>query len=252
VTPRSQLSLASGWVLTRAQPDADADAAALRAVGITARAVACIERVALGWPDWRTAAQRQVVLISSPFSATQLAQAWPTLPTPRPTVAAMAPLTALKLQEQGIPVEIRAEGGVVALATALQAWHQQHPGSLAVLYPTSDAGARQPEQEQALALLRSFATVDRVPVYATRAPAGLDAALAALEPGLGYVFMSPSAVENALASFSRREQTLFAAAVACIGQSTHRRFLELAVVPAPTHHSTFSAFLEALVREKTT
>ena len=237
------------WVLTRAQPDADADAAALRARGLTALAVPCIERVALPWPQWRTATARQVILISSPFAATQLALAWPTLPTPRPRVAAMAPITSLKLQEQGIPVDIHAEGGVVALAGALAVWSQQHPGPLAVLYATSDAGLRQPEQDEALALMRSFANVDRVAVYSTRAPLGLDAALGALQPGLGYVFMSPSAVENA--SFARRGQSLAAGAVACIGQSTLRRCTELAMHPTPTHHSSFSVFLSALSREKT-
>ncbi len=236
--------------MTRTQPDADADAAALRAVGITAVAVPCIERVALPWPQWSPATARQVILVSSPFSATQLINAWPDIPAPRPKVAAMAPITSLKLQEHGIEVEVRAEGGIVALAVALQAWAQRETGPLAVLYATSDIGIRQVEQDEALALMRTFATVDRIAVYSTCAPAGLDAALATLEPGLGYVFMSPSAVENALASFARRGQTLFAAAVACIGQSTQRRYLQLAVHPAPTHHASFSAFLQALVREK--
>lgn len=217
---------------------------------MTALAVPCIERVALGWPRWRSTAQHQVILISSPFAGVQLAQAWPAIPSPKPKVAAMAPITSLKLIEQGIPVEIRAEGGVVALANAVLQWNQQHPGPLDVLYATSDLGMRQVEQDEALALMRSFATVERIPVYSTRAPPGLDAALARLEPGLGYVFMSPSAVENALASFARQGQTLFAGAVACIGQSTHRRYRELAVHPAPAHHSSFSAFLSVLKREK--
>lgn len=238
------------WVLTRAQPDADADAAALRAEGITALAVPCIERVALAWPKWHPTAQHPVILISSPFAGVQLAQAWPSIPSPKPKVAAMAPITSLKLIERGIPVEIRAEGGVVALANAVLQWSRQRPGRVEVLYATSDLGVRQAEQDEALALMGSFATVERVAVYATRPPSGLDAALGALEQGLGYVFMSPSAVENALASFARREQTLFAGAVACIGQSTHRRYRELAVHPAPAHHSSFGAFLSALKREK--
>ncbi len=163
----------------------------------------------------------------------------------------MAPVTSLKLEAEGIPVDVRAEGGVVALAQALQRWHGQNHGALAVLYPTSDAGLRQAEQDEAIALMRSFAVVDRVPVYSTRAPAGLDAALAGLEPGLGYVFMSPSAVENALASFAAQGKGLWAGAVACIGQSTLRRFVERAVQPAPTHHSSFGAFVTALLKEKT-
>jgi uroporphyrinogen-III synthase len=244
------LDVTRTWVLTRAQPDADADVAALRAEGITAQAVPCIERVALKWPNWQPITAHRVILVSSPFAGVQLVHAWPSLPLPRPKVAAMAPITSAKLQEQGIPIEIRAEGGVVALANALKTWSQQHPGPLAILYATSDIGIRQLEQDEALALMRSFATVDRIPVYSTRAPLGLDATLGGLEPGLGYVFMSPSAVENALASFARRGQTLFAGAVACIGQSTHRRFRELAVHPAPTHHSSFGAFVKALLREK--
>ncbi len=240
----------SNWVVTRAQPDADADAKALRALGLTALTVPCIERVALSWPAWHPGAARQVILVSSPFAAIQLALAWPALRHPRPAVAAMAPITTERLAQQHVPVAIAAEGGVVALARAVLTWHQQHPGPLAVLYPTSDAGLRQPEQDEAVALLATCAEVERAAVYSTRAPRGLDAQLAAVPAGHGYVFMSPSAVENVLASFARAGQTHFAAAVACIGQSTQRRCLQLAAHLAPAHHVSFSAFAGALAREK--
>src|SRR5438128_8691847 len=76
------------WIVTRAQPDADADVAALRAAGITARAIPCIERVALPWPD----VEFGMVMITSPFGAEQLLNAWPHFEL-KPLVAAMAPAT---------------------------------------------------------------------------------------------------------------------------------------------------------------
>lgn len=230
----------SNWVLTRAQPDADSDVAAMKARGLRAIAVPCIERVALPWPS----TSPQLIFITSPYAATQLIEAWPSLPEPKPRVAAMAPITSARLRAHGVPTEVRAEGGVVALASALQRWNAGKP--LTVLYATSDLGILQSEQEEAMKVMKSFATVDRVPVYSTRAPVGLDETLGALEPGLGYVFMSPSAVENALGAFARLGRTLFANAVACIGQSTQRRYRELAVHPAPAHHASFTAFLQSL------
>jgi len=239
--------VSSTWVLTRAQPDADADVAAMQARGLRAIAVPCIERVALPWPRWSPPMPRKLVFVTSPYAATRLVEAWPQLPVPKPSVAAMAPITSERLHAHGVPTEVSAEGGVVALASALQRWNAGNP--LAVLYATSDVGILQAEQEEAMKLMKSFAMVERVPVYSTRAPLGLDASLAALEPGLGYVFLSPSAVENALASFARQGRTLFANAVACIGQSTQRRYRDLAVHPAPARHVSFNAFLQSLPGE---
>lgn len=216
------------WVITRAQPDADADASALRAAGFEAVAVPCIERVALPWPAWPPTGRPRVVFVTSPFAGRQLVQAWPL----DATVAALAPITSAKLREAGVPVAIEAEGGVVALARALEA----RGGPVDVLYPTSDVGLQQEEQAEALKILSTFAQVTRAAVYATRRPDGLQ-----LPKGARYVFMSPSAVENALAGGD-----LSAEAVACIGQSTVRAFRALAAQPAPTQHSSFPAFLEAL------
>jgi uroporphyrinogen-III synthase len=233
------------WVMTRAQPEADEDVAALRAVGVAAISVPCIEQVALPWPEWRPEGPR-VILVSSPFGAQQLTRVWPRLPEPKPAVAAMAPTTAARLEQAGIPVEIRAEGGIVALARAVQRWHLNRGGGLlAVLYATSDVGARQPEQEEALGMMRAFAKVDRVAVYSTRAPHGLEERLKALKPPVSLAFMSPSAVEHALPHLA-----LVPSAVACIGQSTYRRFCELAANPPATPHSSFGAFVSALTKER--
>src|SRR4051812_28227530 len=125
--------------MTRAQPDADADVATLRAAGVKAIAVPCIERVALPWPAWNPEGPK-VILVSSSFGALQLVQAWPTLSEPRPIVAAMAPATAGRLERANIPVQIHAEGGIIALAQALRDWHRTQGGPLSVLYATSDAG----------------------------------------------------------------------------------------------------------------
>ncbi len=236
------LAMSPDWVVTRAQPDADDDVAALRAIGVPAVAVPCIERVALPWPQWNPPGPR-VVLVTSVFGAKALVKAWPTLAEPRPKVAAMAPSTAARLEAAGIPVELRAEGGVVALAQALRAWHRGGP--LAVLYATSDAGAQQAEQAQALAVMSLFATVERIAVYSTRAPAGLDVALGALPAPGAFIFMSPSAVENALACLPAPPVK-----VACIGQSTYRRFKQLLANGPATHYSSFSAFLGALTQER--
>lgn len=214
------------WVITRAQPDADADAKALRDAGFDAIAVPCIERVPLPWPDWPQAHEERVIFVTSPFAAMQLIAAWP-----QPArVAAMAPITTARLRASGVPVAVEAEGGAVALAEKLRALKVR----LDVLYPTSDAGMRQEEQDEALTILQSFATVTRAAVYATKAPAGLT-----VPKGEAYVFMSPSAVENA-------GRDLRPQRVACIGQSTVRRFQELNPGVSPERHASFPAFLAAL------
>ncbi len=209
------------WVITRAQPDADADAKALRDAGFDAIAVPCIERVALPWPAWPSTGKPRVVFVTSPFAARQLAAAWPI----DARVAAMAPITSAKLRAAGVPVAFEAEGGAVALARTLS-------GPLDVLYPTSDVGMQQDEQDEALKILQSFATVTRAAVYATK-PTGLP-----VPKGQAYVFMSPSAVEHA--GDDLRPQR-----VVCIGQSTVRRFRELHG-SSPEHHASFPAFVQTL------
>ena len=57
--------------------------------------------------------------------------------------------------------------------------------------------------------------------------------------GEAYVFMSPSAVENAGPELRPQR-------VACIGQSTVRRFIALNPGLSPEHHASFPAFLAAL------
>ncbi len=129
------------------------------------------------------------------------------------TVAAGAPSTNAVLVSHGIRAVVTAEGGSVALAQAVAAAGLK---PVSILYPTSDAGERQPEQATAIALLEQLAPVHRRLVYSVRAPEGLDQRLAALGPS-GFIFYhSPSAVEHVA------EARVIPLATLCIGASTLR------------------------------
>src|SRR5262249_10115778 len=146
--------------------------------------VPCIERHALPWPAWPPA---PLVFITSKAAAQRLISEWHGRP-PGTRVAAVAPATRAALGAAGGPVDVSAGGGAPALAAAVG-------GPLDTLYPTSDVGTEQPEQTSALAVLEALGRVYRHVVYEVRAPAGLAERLRALGP-CGYVFFSPSAVEN--------------------------------------------------------
>ncbi len=187
------------WVLTRELDDAKPLAEQL---GL--EVVPCIERVDLPWPPWP---RSPLVFVTSAAVARRLLSL--TAP-PGTRFAALKPATAALLRH----ATVTAEGGAVALAEAVKAWAPAGT-PLQILYPTSDKGLEQPEQAEAVRILETVGTVHRHAVYATRAPPGLAAALAR-HRGDGFVFFSPSAVENFRAAGGE------ASRVVCVGASTLR------------------------------
>lgn len=188
------------WVITREVEDARQLADEL---GLTM--VPCIERVELPWPPWPKA---PLVFVTSPSVARRLLRV---TAAPGTKFAALAPATHGLLKH----AVVTAEGGAVALAEAVVEWAPSQGGRLVIFYPTSDQGLQQPEQLEAVRLLETVGTVHRHVIYETRAPAGLDGALAK-HKGDGFIFYSPSAVRNFLAAGGE------AGKVVCIGASTAR------------------------------
>lgn len=191
------------WVLTRELEDGRALAEEL---GL--EVVPCIERVELDWPAWPPS---PLVFVTSAVVAKRLLRL--TAP-PGTRIAALAPATSALLRH----AVVTAEGGAVALAEAVKAWATKDPGALPALnifYPTSDKGLAQPEQAEAVRILETVGTVHRHVVYETRAPAGLREALGARR-GAGFVFFSPSAVQNFMAAGGEAGRVL------CVGGSTAR------------------------------
>lgn len=185
------------WVLTRELEDARPLADEL---GLDV--VPCIERVDLPWPPWP---RSPLVFVTS----AQVAKRLLSLTAPPGTrFAALKPATSALLRH----ATVTAEGGAVALAEAVKAWATAH---LEILYPTSDKGLRQPEQQEAVRILQTVGTVHRHVVYQTRVPEGLSEALAKRR-GDGFVFYSPSAVENFVQAGG------VAGKVVCVGASTAR------------------------------
>lgn len=225
------------WIVTRERGDAEALAQSLRAAGLVARALPCIERTPLPWPaalaplprgDADTAAT--VVLCTSPFAAALVIARWPTLVLAAHGAplwcAATAPATAQQLEEAGLPVRVRAPGGVVGVARALL----EQLGDAArcrVLYPTSDVGEETREHTEAVDLLAPRAELVRGAVYATRPAAGLSAALGDLEPNAALLFYSPSAVD-AFASAAAQAGVWWPSLAVCVGASTGRAFARAA------------------------
>ena len=185
------------WVLTRELEDAKALAEEL---GLDV--VPCIERVELEWPAWPPS---PLVFVTSAVVAKRLLRL--TAP-PGTRIAALAPVTSALLRH----AVVTAEGGAVALAEAVKAWATQQ---LNIFYPTSDKGLEQAEQAEAVRILETVGRVHRHVVYETRAPKGLREALAP-HRGAGFVFFSPSAVQNFLAAGGE------AGRVVCVGGSTAR------------------------------
>jgi hypothetical protein len=78
--------------------------------------------------------------------------------------------------------------------------HAALPDGAQVFYPTSDAALRQPEHLAAVATLGRRLRVHTRAVYSTVAPATLTAEIASLGADAGgpagFVFWSPSAIEN--------------------------------------------------------
>jgi uroporphyrinogen-III synthase len=200
------VNAAMRWVLTRTK---DEGGALAQRLGCTLEP--CVERIELAWPEWPSWPLASLVFITSKTAAERLAREWEKRPVGT-TVAAVAPSTNAVLVSHGIRAVVTAEGGSVALAQAVKAAGVK---PVSILYPTSDAGERQPEQATAIALLQQLAPVHRRLIYSVRAPEGLDQRLAALGPS-GFIFYSPSAVEHVA------EASVVPLATLCIGASTLR------------------------------
>jgi uroporphyrinogen-III synthase len=189
------------WVLTRPAEESKALATELHL-----EVVPCIERRDLPWPAWP---KTPLLFLTSAAVARRLAR----LTAPRGIrIAALAPATLEAIRY----ADVTATGGAVALAQAVKAWAKQ---PFEILYPTSDKGLEQPEQEEAVRILETVGPVHRHAVYETRAPEGLAAALKR-HAGRDFIFYSPSAVVNFVAAKGAARRAL------CVGASTARAWRE--------------------------
>jgi len=198
------------WVLTRTADEGRALAQQLGCLLIP-----CIERVERPWPPWPEGA---LVFVTARAVAQRL------ISEQRPQnlrVAAVAPVTRSVLEGAGVPVEISATGGALALAEAVK-----RAGPTDVFYPTSDAGVDQPEQAAAMKVLESNGRVHRFVVYEVRAPQGLAEQLRAAGDA-GYIFYSPSAVAHVAAA------GVVPLKAVCVGASTARAAREQHGWPEP-------------------
>lgn len=202
------------WTITRAAAEAEALAGELRAQGLEARALPCIEREDLGWPP-------------VPEGALLFLTSAAVLPIPeqaaRSPVAALAKVAqALKLSGREVLVE--SGGGAVALANALaEAWQAVAPSVRAqIFYPHSDLAPEEPEHAEARQVLERCGDVTARAVYRVAAPPRLAERVADLGPGAGLVFFSPSAVRNFLAA----RPAAAPARVVAFGGSTARAWNE--------------------------
>lgn len=213
----------STWLLTREAEDAALDAEGLSKAGVKWASVPCVEFVTKAWPEWPARDGTPVLFITSRRAATAVppGDAWRAKDTPG-LIAATAPVTSAWLEAHGHPVDFWAHGGAEGLArTLVAAWQAQGRPAWHVRYPASDAGQHAPEQENAVALLKTVGAVDRAVVYETRAAQGLEERL---EPFLlapySLSFSSPSAVKAFLAACPRGSRV--ADRVVCFGASTAR------------------------------
>lgn len=241
------------WIVTREASDAEQTAQALRARGLHARSQPAIAREALPWPDGLTPrrdAAGTLVMCTSPYAAHLVIERWPALRAAAGEAplacAATAPVTAAILEAGGVPVVVRAQGGVQALAAAIAATVHGGPRPW-VLYPTSDVGEESDEHAAALAALSPAADVRRGIAYATRPAPHLERALADLERDAAVLVFSPSAVD-ALVTAAARAGVALPRSVVCVGASTARAFerathREAVLVPRGTELASFLASL---------
>ncbi len=221
----------SRWIVARGAVEAAPWIAALARQGLDARALPCIERAPLPWPDVLVPADagRTIVVCTSAWAARLVAERRAQARWGGDVVlAAVAPATAAVLVADGVPVAIAARGGSVALARAIVQATSTTNGprhaattTTRVLYPTSDQGLQQPEQHDALALLSTVSDdVRRAAVYTTTPAPGLAHAVARLPRPAGLVLFSPSAVD---AFVDVADASLLASARAvCVGESSAR------------------------------
>jgi uroporphyrinogen-III synthase len=211
------------WIITKSQPHADSLVIQLRRQGFDALAICCIDHQ---WRDWPALRQIGATGPAILFVTSRAAAARVEVP-PGTLVAAIAPTTSATLEARGIKVSIAATGGVQALARAVSE-SGTVPDNADVFYPTSDAALRQPEHHAAVATLGARLRVHTQAVYATVAPPNLPQEIAGLRSAsapLGFVFWSPSAIENFSAAGGFE---LVPGPAVLVGGSTQRRWRELA------------------------
>lgn len=200
------------WWITRSVDEAEAMAAELRAAGLDAGALPLIERRRERWPaDWPPGDKDQthVVFITSGETAKQLLEhgvgnAW---------VAALEPNCTRILREGGVEPRFCSGGGAVELARTVAS--ARAGARLHVHYPTSDAGLLRDEQDDALRLLELAGPVNRFVSYRVHTPAGAGRQLSSTNEGDGWLFFSPSAVENFFSLSGPRPSRVW-----CHGRST--------------------------------
>jgi uroporphyrinogen-III synthase len=214
------------WVITKSQPHADSVAIQLRRQGFGALALPCIEHQWHDWPELLRIGSHGPALL---FVTSRAAAA--RVEVPKGTwVAAIAPTTSATLEARGIRVTISAHGGARELAQTVHD-HAALANGTDVFYPTSDVALRQPEHLAAVATLGGRLRVHTRAVYSTVAPANLAPELAALRQAdatrspTGFVFWSPSAIENFAAAGGF---TLEPGPAVLIGGSTERCWRESA------------------------
>lgn len=206
------------WILTRPPDEAARDVAALAAAGVAALALPALERVALPW----SAPRPDLVLLTSAGAVPAVREAWAGW-SPAPRVAALRPETSARARAAGLPVDLEAAGGVVALAeAALAAWSSLGAPARTLL-PTSEAGLASPEQQEAAARLRAHTELMRVAVFSLQTPTSLTNRLSLAPPGARWVFASPSAAAAVLAS----PPAAVPSTILCHGDSTERAVRDL-------------------------
>lgn len=225
------------WLLTREEADNQRLLLRCQAMGLSAFSVPCIERRGFNWPDWpiflahssshHASLSSQtpcLMMVTSAFVARGIASHHHRVAVAnRLYLAALAPESARALQLAALPVDIAAEGGVLALAQAIVRMQTSWPPIGRIYYPTSDLGMASSEHAQALQHLTQMAPVDVASVYQTRAPEGLSESLqnfySRLPPPYGLFFASPSAVHF----FAQAHQaSVSVAAAVCLGRSTYQ------------------------------
>jgi uroporphyrinogen-III synthase len=221
----TEFALHYTWIVTKSQPHADSLVIQLRRQNIDALALCCVEHQWRDWPELHRlgANAPALVFVTSRAAAARIQVSQVA------TVAAISPVTSATLEARGISVSINATGGVRDLARAVNESRLVIDGT-EVFYPTSDAALRQPEHQAAVAALSQRLKVRVQAVYSTVAPANLAQELAALGNGRsdrapGFVFWSPSAIENFVAA---RGFELPPAPVVLVGGSTERSWQEIA------------------------
>ncbi|MDX2013725.1 MAG: uroporphyrinogen-III synthase [Myxococcaceae bacterium] len=202
------------WAITRARADAIRVAGELRAEGLEAFPLPCIERRARPIAPWAPRGFK-VGFFTSAGAVDAVALSLETISFD--LIVALAPATRDALTALGRRVDLHVSGGALDLAraTTLELGRRQVTAA-AFWYPTSDLGERRDEQEQAVRELEGNGEVCRVVAYETRAPDTLADDVRTLPSAYGIVFTSPSTIDHFVAANAPRTP----ARVACWGTST--------------------------------